>query len=162
MGHRSAACGYGARISACSCLCLLALWHCRCAVLCVVLRLRPRTRAFAGSEPVFPHYAFDIDLNLISQSRRRRTSCVPNPSGVTAVRVVFNVPAAHQVGVFLLHNVHRSATADFVSNGTLLTVHYSPRPAQVATLTIDFSIFPSDWPRRDKFRAANLAYTETR
>ncbi len=162
-------CGSGHRKSLrASALCRLGANGIAAALALVVLSVAVATAHAAPSpegEPVFPHYAFDIDLNYDYHSLDAvEQVVVPNPSGMTLSELVFNVPAAHQVGVFLLHNVSVGARpADFVSNGTLLTVTLpSPlAPAEAATLTIDFSIFPQRLGQDvTSFGAANLAYTD--
>jgi len=163
------ACGYGHRKSLRAlALCRLGANGIAAALALIVLSVAVATAHAAPSpegEPVFPHYAFDIDLNYDYHSLDAvEQVVVPNPSGVTLSELVFNVPAAHQVGVFLLHNVSVGARpADFVSNGTLLTVTLpSPlAPTEVATLTIDFSVFPQRLGQDvTSFGAANLAYTD--
>ena len=114
---------------------------------------------------MFPHYTFDIDLNYDYHSLDAvEQVVVPNPAGVTLSELVFNVPAAHAAGVFLLRSVSvGEQPADFVSSGTLLTVTLPSQlaPTDIVTLTISFSVF-ADRLGQDvaSFAAANLGYTD--
>lgn len=154
-------------------LCVLALWS-LCVkgfaaalaffvlgVLVAIVHASPQPEA----ERVFPHYTFDIDLNYNYHSLDAvEQIVVPNPSGVTLSELVFNVPAAHEVGVFLLHNVSVGAQpADSKLAGTLLTVTLPSQlaPADVVTLTISFSVLPRRLGQDvTSFAAANLGYTD--
>jgi len=127
----------------------------------VVAAAPPQSEA----ERVFPHYTFDVDLNYNYHSLDAvEQVVVPNPSGVTLSELVFNVPAAHEVGVFLLHSISvGDQPADFVFAGTLLTVTLPSQlaPTDAVTVTISFTVFAERLGADvESFAAANLGYTD--
>jgi hypothetical protein len=143
---------------------------CRIAVALVLLTTSARmtvahTRLQSEVERAFPHYTFDIDLNYAYHSLNAVEQVVaPNPSGAPLSELVFNVPAAHEVGVFLLHSISvGDQPADFVFNGTLLTVTLPSQlaPTDAMTVTISFTLFVERLGADvESFAAANLGYTD--
>jgi hypothetical protein len=113
----------------------------------------------------FPHYTFDVDLNYNYHSLGAvEQVVVPNPFSVTLSKLVFNVPAAHSVGTFLLHDISiGEQPAEFDFAGTLLTVTLPTQlaPADVVTVTFNFSVFAGQIDANvESFASANLGYTD--
>ncbi len=111
-----------------------------------------------------PHYEFAIALDYPHhrlEAVQRVT--VPNTFGVSVSNVVFNVPAAHQPGVFTLHSVKvDDVSVDYRLSGTILRVQL-PRPLpadESVTLDLDFVVRVPELLDPQSFAEANLAYTD--
>ena len=118
----------------------------------------------ASAPDAIPHYDFAITLDYPGhrlEAVQRVT--VPNTFGVTVSDIVFNVPAAHQPGVFTLHSVEIDGVAmKYRLDGTILRVPL-PRTlpsAESITLDLDFVVRVPELIDPQSFADANLAHTD--
>jgi len=129
------------------------------ALLALILLPRPA----ASASNAIPRYDFAVTLDYPHhrlEATQRVT--IPNTFGVSVSDVVFNVPAAHQRGVFTLRSVKidgESIKPQF--DGTILRVPL-PRPLppdESITLDLDFVVRVPELIDPQSFADANLAYT---
>ena len=120
------------------------------------------------SQPVaaeaIPRYDFAITLDY---ARHRLEAVqhvtVPNTFGESVSEIVFNVPAAHQPGVFTLHSIKLDGVAlKYKLDGTTLRVPlpHPLRPNETITLDLDFIVRVPELIDPQSFADANLAYTD--
>lgn len=130
------------------------------ALLCTLL---DSSRLANSAAFTIPRYEFAVTLDYPHhrlEATQRVT--IPNTFGQTVPDIVFNVPAAHQRGVFTLQSI----TLDGVSirpqfAGTILRVPL-PRPllpADSITLDLDFVVRAPELIDPQSFADANLSYT---
>jgi len=140
------------------------------ALLSVVTSSRPANAAGPLTTPqtsrrIFPRYTFDVNLDydahrlqVVEQVEFTNTHGVPLPE------IVFNVPAAHGVGVFYLQDLNvNHAPAPFDLDGTVLTVTLPSAllPDETVTMTIGFVLYVERLGAQvESFAAANLCYTD--
>ena len=125
------------------------------------------TEAGISSAPqAIPNYVFDIVLDYPRHSLDAvERVTVQNPAGKPLSELVFNVPAAHEVGTFLLHQVLVGISpADFDFLGTILTVTLPSvlLTNEAVTVTLDVTVLPGriDDGGVESFAAANLGFTD--
>ena len=125
------------------------------------LLLLPRPLASASNAIARYDFAVTLDYprHRLEAAQRIR---VPNTFGVSVSDLVFNVPAAHQPGVFTLRSIEIDGAAlKYQLDGTTLRVplpHPLP-PGESVTLTLDFVVRVPELADPQSFADANLAYT---
>ena len=125
------------------------------------LLLLPRPLASASNASARYDFAVTLDYPRHRLEAAQRIS-VPNVFGVSISDLVFNVPAAHQPGVFTLRSIEIDGAAlKYQLGGTTLRVPL-PRPLppnESVTLTLDFVVRVPELADPQSFAEANLAYT---
>ncbi len=110
-----------------------------------------------------PRYDFAITLDYANhQLDAVQHISVQNTFGVSVSDIVFNVPAAHQPGVFSLHTIKMDGVPlKYQLDNTILRVPL-PRPLlpdESVTLDLDFVVRVPELINPQSFADANLAYT---
>jgi hypothetical protein len=129
------------------------------ALFAVIFLLRPA----ASPTNAIPRYAFAITLDYPHHHLEAvQHVTIPNTFGESVSDIVFNVPAAHQRGVFTLRSITiEGAATDYQFDGTILRVPL-PRllsPDESITLDLDFVVRVPELIEPQSFADANLAYT---
>jgi hypothetical protein len=129
------------------------------ALLVLIFLPRPATSVSSA----IPRYDFAITLDY-PQHRLEAVQhvTIPNIFGESVSDIVFNVPAAHQRGVFTLRSIMIDDGAlKYQFDGTILRVPL-PRPLlpdESITLDLDFIVRVPELIDPQSFADANLAYT---
>ncbi len=122
----------------------------------------PRPMAFASD--TIPHYEFAVTLDYPHHRLEAiQHIMVPNTFGVSVSNIVFNVPAAHQPGVFTLHSIEvNGVLLEYQLDNTILRVSLPQplRPDESVTLALDFVVRVPELIDPQSFAEANLAYTD--
>jgi hypothetical protein len=125
------------------------------------LLLLPRPFAYTANTSARTDFAVTLDYPRHRLEAVQHCT-VPNTFGVSVPDIVFNVPAAHQPGVFTLHSVEIDGVSlEYQLDGTTLRV-LLPRPLpphESVTLTLTFVVRVPELIDPQSFADANLAYT---
>jgi hypothetical protein len=113
---------------------------------------------------VIPRYDFAITFDYARHRLEavQRVS-VPNTFGASVSDIVFNVPAAHQPGVFTLYSVKSAgASLTYQLDDTILRVRLpgSLLPGKSIVLDLDFVVRVPKLSEAQSFAEANLSYTD--
>jgi hypothetical protein len=120
-------------------------------------------RSASPTSNAIPRYDFAITLDYPHhrlEAVQRVT--VPNTFGASVSDIVFNVPAAHQRGVFTLHSIKIDGVSlKYQLDGTILRVPLlRPLPPDESImLDLDFVVRVPELIDPQSFADANLAYT---
>ena len=121
-------------------------------------------RLAASASNAIPRYDFAITLDYPHHRVEAvQHVTVPNTFGESVPDIVFNVPAAHQRGMFTLHSVEIDGEAiQYQFNGTILHVPlpHPLLPDESITLDLDFVVRVPELIDPQSFADANLSYTD--
>ncbi len=131
--------------------------------LAVLLTFFPLPRLSDPASDAIPRYGFEVTLDY-AHHRLEATQhvTVPNTFDTSVPDIVFNVPAAHQRGVFTLDSVAiNGEPIAYQFAGTILRVPLPQplAPGESTTLDLDFVVRVPELIDPQSFAEANLAYT---
>jgi hypothetical protein len=122
------------------------------------------TRSIVSTPDSIPRYDFAVTLDYFQHRlEAAQHITLPNTFGVSVSDIVFNVPAAHQPGIFTLHSITSDGvTLKYQLDNTILRLPLSRPlpPDESITLDLDFVVRVPELIDPQSFADANLAYTD--